>query len=445
MAKVAIKYDNIVPYGGIFYAMNEFRRTGLGKLVDGRLNVRCANYGFQYSDIMLALFCVYLCGGDHIEDITTILNKYLSTAPNARIPSSDTIARGLKELRALSIAYTSKTGSIYAHDPALKLNSLLLDMTLLLGLLKRGQYIDVDFDNEFIPTEKSDALYSYKKKRGYFPGVMTSGPLIIGIENRQGNSNVKFEQVEELSRMLDNIESHGLYVRMFRADCGSFIKELVEELFLRTETFYLRASSCADRRQMYEQCKDWRHTSVNGQEMDVTSFEFTDFLSDWHLRLVVQRTKMDAEQGEQFLPGMEYTMGPVSVSSDVPTFYKSLISACSMRIEDITCLFITLTHRLLDLFVTICGTTDKVGNTMMCCLTGKSVILAIEVDYTSEVRGIAHIHCVCKCLDRWLGIIFARLQILIEDIIGIISCDETLYRKSHLMAKECCTDISEVT
>ena len=270
MAKVAIKYDNIVPYGGIFYAMNEFRRTGLGKLVDGRLNVRCANYGFQYSDIMLALFCVYLCGGDHIEDITTILNKYLSTAPNARIPSSDTIARGLKELRALSIAYTSKTGSIYAHDPALKLNSLLLDMTLLLGLLKRGQYIDVDFDNEFIPTEKSDALYSYKKKRGYFPGVMTSGPLIIGIENRQGNSNVKFEQVEELSRMLDNIESHGLYVRMFRADCGSFIKELVEELFLRTETFYLRASSCADRRQMYELCTEWRPTVVNGQEMDVT-------------------------------------------------------------------------------------------------------------------------------------------------------------------------------
>ena len=93
---------------------------------------------------------------------------------------------------------------------------------------------------------------------------MTSDPLIIGIENRQGNSNVKFEQVEELTRMLDNIEVHGLYVRMFRADCGSFIKELVEELFLRTETFYLRASSCADRRQMYEQCKDWRHTSVNG-------------------------------------------------------------------------------------------------------------------------------------------------------------------------------------
>ena len=80
--------------------------------------------------------------------------------------------------------------------------------------------------------------------------------------------------------MPSKIEAHGLYVRMFRADCGSFIKELVKELFLRTETFYLRAGSCADRRQMYEQCTEWRPTVVNGQEMEVASFEFTDFLSD---------------------------------------------------------------------------------------------------------------------------------------------------------------------
>ena len=85
--------------------------------------------------------------------------------------------------------------------------------------------------------------------------------------------------------MPNNIEAHGLHVLMFRADCGSFIKELVEELFLRTETFYLRAGSCADRRQMYEQCTEWRPTVVNGQEMDVTSFEFTDFLSDWHFKV----------------------------------------------------------------------------------------------------------------------------------------------------------------
>lgn len=66
----------------------------------------------------------------------------------------------------------------------MKLNSLLLDMTLLLGLLKKGQGIDVDFDNEFIPAEKSDALFSYKKKRGYFPGVMTPVFLFCATQDR---------------------------------------------------------------------------------------------------------------------------------------------------------------------------------------------------------------------------------------------------------------------
>ena len=135
--------------------MNEFKRAGLDKLVDGRLNLRCANYGYQYSDIMLAIFCVYLCGGDHIEDITTILNKYLSTAPDARIPSSDTIARGLKELSAMSIAYTSKAGNVYAHDPAMKLNSLMLDMTLLLGLLKKGQALMSTLTTSSSPLRKA--------------------------------------------------------------------------------------------------------------------------------------------------------------------------------------------------------------------------------------------------------------------------------------------------
>ncbi len=299
--------------------MDEFKRTGLGRLVDNRLGLRCASYGYQYSDIMLALFCIYLCGGDHIEDITTILGKYLGTAPDAKVPSSDTIARGLKELRSLSIAYKSKTGGLYMHDPAMRLNSLLLDMALLLGLLKKGQGIDIDFDNEFIPAEKSDALYSYKKERGYFPGVITSGPLIIGIENRQGNSNVKFEQVEELTRMIDNMEAHGMNIRMFRADCGSFIKDLVEQLFLRTEVFYLRASSCAERRERYEQYKKWRSTNVNGLDMDVASFDFTDFLADWHLRLVVQRTKIDTKGGEQFLPGMEYMYRAILTSDHTST------------------------------------------------------------------------------------------------------------------------------
>lgn len=173
----------------------------------------------------------------------------------------------------------------------------------------------MDFDNEFISTEKEDAKFSYKKQREYFPGVALVVSLIIGMENRHGNSNVKFEQMEEIMRIFDNIAAHEMFVRMFRADCGSFIKELVEYLFLHTDVFYSHASSSAERREMYTMCDLWRPTEVNWLKMDVELLDFTDFLADWHLCMVVQRTKIEMKNDEQFLPGMEYMYRAILTSN----------------------------------------------------------------------------------------------------------------------------------
>lgn len=38
-----------------------------------------------------------------------------------------------------------------------------MTMTLQLRLLKKGQGTDIDFDNEFIPAEKSDEMYSIRR------------------------------------------------------------------------------------------------------------------------------------------------------------------------------------------------------------------------------------------------------------------------------------------
>ena len=44
---------------------------------------------------------------------------------------------------------------------------------------------DVDFDHQFIETEKYDAKPTYKKFLGYRPGVAVIGDLIVGIEKRR--------------------------------------------------------------------------------------------------------------------------------------------------------------------------------------------------------------------------------------------------------------------
>ncbi|WP_278695241.1 hypothetical protein [Prevotella nigrescens] len=38
--------------------MNEFKRAREDKLVDSHLNICCLNDAYQYSDIILVLFCV---------------------------------------------------------------------------------------------------------------------------------------------------------------------------------------------------------------------------------------------------------------------------------------------------------------------------------------------------------------------------------------------------
>ena len=86
------------------------------------------------------------------------------------------------------------------------------------GQLKESEMYDVDFDHQFIETEKYDAKPTYKKFLGYRPGVAVIGDLIVGIENSDGNTNVRFHQKDTLKRFFDRFEQNGLTINRFRAD-----------------------------------------------------------------------------------------------------------------------------------------------------------------------------------------------------------------------------------
>ena len=135
---------------------------------------------------------IYFCGGSCVEDVTTHLMNHLSLHPTLRTCSSDTILRAIKELTQENISYTSDAGKNYDFNTADTLNTLLLNCMFAFGQLKEGEMYDVDFDHQFIETEKYDAKPTYKKFFGYRPGVAVIGDLIVGIENSNGNTNVPF-------------------------------------------------------------------------------------------------------------------------------------------------------------------------------------------------------------------------------------------------------------
>lgn len=210
--------------------MRELFSRFLGPVIDKVLGLRCTSFGYQYGEIVGSLSSVYFCGGDCVEDVTSHLLPHLSLHPTLRTCSSDTILRAISELATGNTTYTSDTGKSYEFNPATKLNSLLVKALLSTGQLVAGASYDLDFDHQFIETEKYDAKMTYKKFTGYSPGVAVIGDLIVGIENRDGNANVRFHQQDTLERIFSNLESNDIHIKRARMDCGSCSREIVETI-----------------------------------------------------------------------------------------------------------------------------------------------------------------------------------------------------------------------
>lgn len=304
-AKVAIKSESITSFGGIFYVMDEFDKI-LCRKIDSELGMRCKYYGYQYSEIFRSLFSIYLCGGNSIEDINAYLKEDLSKRPFTRIPSSDTILKGIRELSTPNIEYISDRGNSYSFNPALKLNDLMVKLLLATGQLEKDTEYTVDFDHQFIETEKFDSRGTYKHFKGYGPGVSTINGLPVHIENRDGNANVRFMQEDTLERMFTNLEANDVKVKRFRADCGSYTEKVINCALKYSDHIYIRAERCASLYGKIKKHEDWEKVEINYGQYEVRSFPFDSFDGIKHCRLVVQRQRKKADEELDLFDG-EYT------------------------------------------------------------------------------------------------------------------------------------------
>ena len=154
MAKVQIKSERLTPFGGIFSIMELFDSM-LSPVIDSAPGRRCSSaIGYQYSEIVRSLISVYFCGGSCVEDVTSHLMRHLSNYPTLRTYSSDTILRAIRELTQDTISYTSNQGKTYDFNTADKLNTLLVNALLSAGELKEMEEYGVDFDHQFLETER---------------------------------------------------------------------------------------------------------------------------------------------------------------------------------------------------------------------------------------------------------------------------------------------------
>ena len=302
MAKVQIKSEKLTPFGGIFSIMEQFDSM-LTPVIDATLGQRCSTIiGYQYSEIIRSLMSIYFCGGSCVEDVTSHLMRHLSYHPSLRTCSSDTILRAIKELTRDNISYTSDNGKTYDFNTADKLNGLLVNALLDTGGLQAEESYDVDFDHQFLETEKYDAKPTYKKFLGYRPGVYVIGDFIVYIENSDGNTNVRFHQADTHKRFFALLKSKNIWVNRFRADCGSCSEEIVDEIVKHCKHFYIRANRCSSLYDDIFALRGWKKEEINGIEFELNSI----LVEKWKgkpYRLVIQRQRrtegnLDLWEGE---------------------------------------------------------------------------------------------------------------------------------------------------
>ena len=96
MTKIAIKSDQITPFGGIYYASKAFYALSLDKVINGTLGVRSSTYnGFQWDEIMSAMSDVFLCDGYCVEDVNR--SEYESRNLSSTLPPYAPNGQGRQE------------------------------------------------------------------------------------------------------------------------------------------------------------------------------------------------------------------------------------------------------------------------------------------------------------------------------------------------------------
>lgn len=298
--KITTSTNNIKSFGGLNFISAEFDKLQLPELITEHLGERPLQARFSYGDVVKNLWSTFFCGGDCAEDVHTNLNGDFMQVKDLNVCSPDTVLRVQKSLALDKETHIGPSGSINYFSKHAALNALNLDMLMRSGTLKKEQLYDFDFDNQFISCEKFDSKKGYKMKHGYFPGVATIGRHIVYIENRNGNSNVKFEQTKTLTAAYGLLKSNGIRIDRSRMDCGSFSKDIIKTVESNCERFYIRAQRCADLSKQIREVENWEKVDMETRGIEVCSIQYAPFGEEKTYRYVVSREKNNTGQTDAF-------------------------------------------------------------------------------------------------------------------------------------------------
>jgi hypothetical protein len=157
------------------------------------------------------------------------------------------------------------------------MNSLNLKILTALSILPKEALI-IDYDNTIIFNNKADSKNTYKKAYGYCPGVGIIGKNVVYVENRNGNSDVRTFQDQTLTRMFNLLDANNIKIKVFRADSGSYLNEVVKLVNKKANHFYIKARMNAAVARAINDIECWRKIETATETIYRGEIEYKPFI-----------------------------------------------------------------------------------------------------------------------------------------------------------------------
>lgn len=272
-----LKSPHISSFGGFNFVLEELNKNRIGNILNQNLPSLPSQSKYQWKDLIYSLWSVFFCGGDCAEDLAVNLKSFYKLNPFVCLPSPDRI---LNRLKALSepIKYFKAKRGITKHQFSFnkQLNNLNIKILKRLKLLSSKGNV-LDYDNTYIFSEKSDAIMTHKRKRGYCPGVGIIGNNIVYFENRNGNSGAHILQEETLERMFKILKSNNIEIDIFRADSASYSFSALQVINNNANYFFVKTRLREAINEVVRKVEKWEKVELKGKVIYRGSISYTPF------------------------------------------------------------------------------------------------------------------------------------------------------------------------
>lgn len=311
------KNDFINALGGSDVLVDVILKRGILKLIDKHLGIRGPRAEYTYGEGILLWFISMCRGAKRMENVYQHKESFTRHPRFKKFISPDTLLYMFKEL-AVKNDYYKKLGKgetrnrrvgeiCHVKNPRKdeirelhetnwnkRLNEMLVDSALKLGLLKKNVGYVLDYDTTIINNKIRGSKSHYEKRTGYNPAIALINKIPLIIENRNGDSSPAFKLAETVGEIIDILIKKGITIDYVRID-GAAHSEYFTDMINKKKLKYITRPKSVTTDNSSQDVFNWRRYDINNRNCLIGDAPFR--IGKYDNRIVITKKPDDTLWG----------------------------------------------------------------------------------------------------------------------------------------------------